>query len=363
MPSVSPPRCAIDWRPPGTAAPGFPSPAPWTLRRRCWRAAWPERGSRSMPTSSWTLRTREHGRPTAPQRCRDNRKRPSAMTGTAGTFVRNFPWELPLATESCGLLGVGAAEQSEQLRRNLDAASLSLAEQRRQEVALFLFFLLQRLDFPMQPLHLEVQRGGRIRRLLELAKQMLGDGLVVFVIQLVLEACPEIHRNRADLHLDEHLLLTIRHVDRHLDQKMEALIAVRLGMGDIILDLHDGEILLHLEHVVDQVNIGYKRAGDPQAGDILDLLLDRGQRELAVFAVDLVHDAFRRFHARLRMLDRIVIVEKLEFLLEDFDLRLHLVQGELVHHHETGNVVLQLLEWLQLRRVHGWLLARPLGPL
>ncbi|MNR51432.1 hypothetical protein D3C85_1711050 [compost metagenome] len=48
------------------------------------------------------------------------------------------------------------------------------------------------------------------------------------------------------------------------------------------------------------------------------------------------------------MLDRAVVMEHLEFLLQDFDFGLNFFQRKLVNHHKTGQFIFKLLEFFNL---------------
>ena len=59
---------------------------------------------------------------------------------------------------------------------------------------------------------------------------------VVLVVDLVLEARPEVHRDRPDLHLDGDVVRSRGEEHRHLHDQVQALVAVLLRLGDVVLD-------------------------------------------------------------------------------------------------------------------------------
>ena len=114
-----------------------------------------------------------------------------------------------------------------------------------------------------------------------------GDLAVVLVIDLVLEAGPEVHGDGAELHLDRHVLRPAGEEHRDLDDRVEALVAVGLGLGDVVLDLDHGDVGLIAEHAEDRVDVGHEAAGDPDPGDVLDRGADAVERGLGVAAAHL----------------------------------------------------------------------------
>ena len=66
---------------------------------------------------------------------------------------------------------------------------------------------------------------------------MQGDFHVLFIADLMLQTCPPIHRDRAELHLDPHEPLLVVQEDGRFDDEMEAAVAVGLGVCDVVLAL------------------------------------------------------------------------------------------------------------------------------
>src|SRR5664280_2914595 len=126
----------------------------------------------------------------------------------------------------------------------------------------------------------------------------------------------------------------IRHEHGDCDDQMQTPVAVRLRRGDVVLDLEHGDVLLAGEHVADPIRVGDEAAGDPDAGDVLDVIADLVQRERTARAQCLLQDALGRLQPGLDVFDGVVVVDRAEIFLQDVDLRHHLVRRELVQHHE-----------------------------
>ena len=69
------------------------------------------------------------------------------------------------------------------------------------------------------------------------------------VLQVVLEARPEVHGDGAQLNLDRHHLLGIEEIHGNADDHVQAAVPVGLGVGDIVLDRDDFQIVLTLQQV------------------------------------------------------------------------------------------------------------------
>ena len=67
---------------------------------------------------------------------------------------------------------------------------------------------------------------------------------VLLVFELVLQARPEIHGNRADLHLDFHVFFKICKIHRNPDNQVQAAVPVRLRVNNVILARHQRHIIL-----------------------------------------------------------------------------------------------------------------------
>ena len=59
--------------------------------------------------------------------------------------------------------------------------------------------------------------------------------------------------------------------DRHLHDEVQALVAIRLGLGDVVLDLDDRDVRLIAEHLGDPVHVRGECTHDPDARDVADV--------------------------------------------------------------------------------------------
>ena len=62
---------------------------------------------------------------------------------------------------------------------------------------------------------------------------------ILLVLQRMLKRCPKVHRYGAQLNFNRHVLFPVKEIDRHLHDDMKAAISIWLGMGDVVLHLHD----------------------------------------------------------------------------------------------------------------------------
>src|SRR5699024_11112145 len=100
------------------------------------------------------------------------------------------------------------------------------------------------MDLGVQLLHPSVELVGGIGGLGELVDQSVGDVAVELVVDLVLQTGPEVHGDRADLDFadDRHRSAVEEH--GHLEDRVQAAIAIRLRVGDVVLDLDDPDVVL-----------------------------------------------------------------------------------------------------------------------
>ena len=208
----------------------------------------------------------------------------------------------------------------------------------------------------VQPLHARVELRSRVCGIREPVEEFLRHLAVVLVIDLVLEARPEVHRDRADLHLDGHRVRARREEHRHLDDEVQALVAVVLRLGDVVLHLQHLDVALHRQQLGEPVGVGHEAACHPHAGDVGDGLADRVERGLDSLALHLGDDAVEALQSAGDVLDGVVVVVLAELLTEDRELRDHLVHAELVTEHESLGLVAErahLVERAAVDRLEG----------
>ena len=171
------------------------------------------------------------------------------------------------------------------------------------------------LDLVFDALHLFIQKCRQISALGQISHDLRLRRTFFLVIDLVLQAGPKIHGNGPDLDLDDHLLDSVCQKDRHLYQKMQTAIAIRLGIFDIILDADDLEVSLPTEVFVDHINILHKGTDDTDTADIVQIFLCALRRDLKALADQLFHGFFRGLDARLQMFDGVVRMQIIIFLI------------------------------------------------
>src|SRR5690625_133742 len=208
------------------------------------------------------------------------------------------------------------------------------------------------VDLGVQLLHPSVELVGGVGRLGEFVDQPVGDVAVELVVDLVLQTGPEVHGDRADLDFadDRHRSAVEEH--GHLEDRVQAAIAIRLRVGDVVLDLDDPDVVLRGEQFEHMVGVGDEAAGDADACDVRDLLADDIDLQRQTAAADLRQQAPRRLHPRGDVLDRVVAVGVDGHLAQDRDLREHLVDDEPMLHDQPGEVHAQGAQAVELFRRH-----------
>ena len=120
-------------------------------------------------------------------------------------------------------------------------------------------------------------------------------------------------------------------------------VSVGLGILDIILDLQHSYIVLRPQNRRDLVNIIDKGTDDTNPCHIVQVVQHGIHRDRISPALQLFHDAPGLFYPGLDHLNGIVGAAHCHLIIEHIQLRAHLPDGTVVHHH-------QLLEFPQLSR-------------
>ncbi|MNE26428.1 hypothetical protein D3C80_1197920 [compost metagenome] len=115
--------------------------------------------------------------------------------------------------------------------------------------------------------------------------------LVEFIVEDMLHAGPEIHGECPQLNLCLHPAGSIEQHERNGYNDVKTLIPVRLRLGDIVFDFQHLHILADTQMIYQPVDILYKGADNPHAGDIMNVQLHILQGELIPLAVHLSQDA------------------------------------------------------------------------
>ncbi len=203
---------------------------------------------------------------------------------------------------------------------------------------------------PANVLHQPIEHGADFRAVFELAGNLLIVLAVLqalFVAQLVLQTRPKVHRNRAQLDFHAHPFGFVAQENRHLHDEVQAAVAVRLRVLDVVLPLNQRDVILPQQRIREQVNVLRKRADDAHTGDVIEVFLDGAQRHRQIAPLELFKDALRTFQPRLDGLNRVVFSVERHLHVEHAELGLDL-------HRRTAVIRHHLLERIQRR-------VRPLG--
>ena len=82
------------------------------------------------------------------------------------------------------------------------------------------------------------------------------------------QACPEIHRDCAELDFYFHVFFPVGQEDGDVQDQVEASIAVLLGIFDVVLLAHQDNIVLFDEKLSQTVDIIWERADDTKPGHV-----------------------------------------------------------------------------------------------
>ena len=99
-------------------------------------------------------------------------------------------------------------------------------------------------------------------------------GQVLFVAQLMLKACPEVHGDGAELHLSLHKALLVLKENGHSHDKVETSVPVGLGVLYVVLFLDESNVVLLKEAVGEAVDVLDEGTDYPYAGNIAYITLD-----------------------------------------------------------------------------------------
>ena len=197
-----------------------------------------------------------------------------------------------------------------------------------------------------QVLHAMIEKVRDDRRLPQALGDPGGNVAVVLVVDLVLEARPEVHRDRADLDLDGDVGGAARADDGHGNDEVQRLVPVLLRVGDVIAFLDEGDVGQAEQEMLDRVHVLHEGARDAHASDVLDVLLDRLGREGDAFTARFGHDARGGLHAGGDRLDGVVAVGVVEILLQNREPGEDLIDRKLIAEHDRGELVVLALHGL-----------------
>ena len=164
---------------------------------------------------------------------------------------------------------------------------------------------------------------------------------ILLVADLVLKACPPVHGDGAELHLDAHHALLIVQEDGRFHDEVQAAVAVGLGLGDVVLALEERDIVLLQKGVGELVDIRREGADDAHAGDVVEIFLDALHRQREAAALELFGNALGGLEARFDALDGVAVILERKLLVENVELGLDL-------HHRAAVVAHQLAVGLRV---------------
>ena len=107
----------------------------------------------------------------------------------------------------------------------------------------------------------------------------------------MLQTCPEIHCDRADLHLHFHVTGLVREKDRHTDDHVVTTVTVGLGVLDIILKIQDRDVILLCQRMRQPIDIVHIGADHTDACHIMQMLIDIIHGKRHVQPCQLFHNA------------------------------------------------------------------------
>ncbi len=179
-------------------------------------------------------------------------------------------------------------------------------------------------------LHPFVGLSNNVRALLQFVNHAVRHLAAGFVVDLMLQAGPEVHRDGSQLHFHPHHLFSVGEKDRNLQHQMVAAVAVGLGVFDVVLFFDDYQIVLtgqHLSHGVDVLDEG---ADDPDARNVVEVGAHGIQGNREALAVHLFDNAHRALDAALDRVDGVVPLSKTGVPLQNFQLGADLLNARLV---------------------------------
>ena len=184
-------------------------------------------------------------------------------------------------------------------------------------------FLVIGHDLVLDALHAKVQKFDLLGTIAKLVGECFCPlrRKVVLIVELMLEARPEVHRDGSELYLDLHVAFLVFKEDRYLDDEMQAPVTARLRILDVVLPGDQGDVVLRKKCIGYLVDVVREGADDAYAGDVVDVLLDRAQVQRDVLPSHLTEQAVDRLDSACDVLDRVTLEFDGEGFVEDVELR------------------------------------------
>ena len=150
----------------------------------------------------------------------------------------------------------------------------------------------------------------------------------------MLQARPEVHRDRAQLQFDAHGLRALRQEDRHLQNQVQAAVAIGLWGLDIVFFLDQRQVVLPHEHIRNRIDILDERADHADAADIVQILHHGLERDRIAAPLELADDAARGLDTAFDRVDRAGFARDARFIAQDIQLGLDLADAGFVQQHD-----------------------------
>lgn len=88
---------------------------------------------------------------------------------------------------------------------------------------------------------------------------------------------------------------------------MQASVTTRLGILDVVLCLHNVNVILHGQHIRQLINVIDKRADNADTGDIVQIFFDALNGNRNMQTIELFVNAHRLFQPRLDAFNRVAV--------------------------------------------------------
>ena len=167
--------------------------------------------------------------------------------------------------------------------------------------------------------------------------QLPHDGLAVlhllFILHIVVERRPEVHRNRADLDFTANRPHLVAEIHRDFDDQVIAPVSVVLRHFDVVLDRDDPNVLLPRQHPRDFIDVVDVRAQHANPRDVRQVLRHVVHRHLKPHLLELSRDGGRLFQPAFDKLDRVSPIPHRHVLGEHLQLGAHLQNRAMIAHH------------------------------
>jgi len=208
------------------------------------------------------------------------------------------------------------------------------------------------LNVPAKLIHALIEVGADFGAALQLLNGFGIEVPLLFIVELMLQAGPEIHGDGAELDLRLHHALFVGKEDWHADDQVQTAVAVELRMLDIVLFFDQSDIVLLEQGVGQHIHIILEGADDTDAGDIVNMLLHGSNRHGQALPLQLAKDADGLFEAGFDAVDGIAVKLQRKFLVEDVAFGLDLHHSAFVVGHQLG-IAQQLFQLFRRRRGGG----------